>query len=305
MDILIAGATGFVGKALINKLLEDGHKVTALGRSSSKINKIFSHTVTALDWNDFLELPNDDFNKFNLIINLAGAGIADMPWTKARKIELYESRIDSTSTLVSKINHSGKRHKLINASAIGIYQEKIDSEHEYFEDDQIENKTFLSSLVYDWEKEALKVKESNSNLIILRLSIILDSEGGFLKKVTPSIKLGFGAILGDGKQLFPWISLSDLIDFIRYVIKNENIEGVYNVCSSIKTTQEEFFKEVARQLKRPLLFKVPAFILKLVLKDFAKELLLSGQNISNKKLINSGFILKENNLEQAIKKSFR
>ncbi len=308
MKILLAGATGFIGKALVEQLSADDHQISVLGRSKLKIQKLFCNNILAIDWDDFLGLSNEEFNQFELIINMTGAGIADRPWTNARKQEIRSSRIESTKTIVEKINHSHKKHFLINFSALGIYQSDNEAKninsYEHIESEEIHEKNFLSSLVQDWEFEANKVKVSNSRLIILRLSIVLDRSGGILKKLIPPTSLGLGAQLGNGEQPFPWVTLHDLIKLIRHIIKNQSkIDGVFNVCSSDKINQKGFNKILNNVLHRPSLIRIPSPILLFFLGDYAKFLLISGQNASNHKLINKGFCFDYNSLDFALQES--
>jgi len=301
MNILIAGATGFVGQTLVEQLLADKHKITVLGRSTNKIESIFLNNVHAINWAELLEMPNDEFNIYDLIINLSGAGIADKTWSSARKVELRESRIETTKTLVSKINQSTKKHRLINFSAVGIYQQLKPTTHTFEESDKIVCDNFLAQLVSDWEEEAKKLNENKHNLVILRLAIVLERSGGLLKKVLPSSRLGLGTQLGSGDQAFPWVSLHDLIRVIRFLIENENIKGTYNISSPNNTNQKEFTKTLCKVLHRPFIFRAPSSLLNLVLGDFSKLILLSGQNVSSTKIVQSGFKFENTSLEDLLK----
>jgi uncharacterized protein (TIGR01777 family) len=276
-NILIAGGTGFLGRK-IQKLLEsNGHTIKILSRSPKSSNEFYWNPETS-------EIDEKGLNDVQIIINLCGASIGDKKWTKKRKIELFESRIKPTQFLFSKIEQLPHLEMYVTASGVTCYgfqdDTKIYNENDPFGDD------FTSNLVKEWESAADLFK-THCNVVKMRISVVLDNTQGALSKISLPVRFGFGSPLGSGKQMFTWVHINDLTNAFQHVI-NFHLDGVYNIVGGT-TTNEYFTKLLAKALNKPFWMpKVPAFILRLILGELS-VIILKGINVSNQKLIDTGF----------------
>ncbi|TKG95057.1 TIGR01777 family protein [Puteibacter caeruleilacunae] len=271
MKIALSGATGFLGTALKQHLLDLGLEVIPL---------------TRLD----IYAKSKDLSKVlhgcDVVIHLAGANIFRR-WTRYAKQAIYSSRICTTQNIVNAMSILDSEHRpkqLICASAIGIY-ETDSSIHE--ENSQYLRTDYLGELIQEWEKQANSAKDSEVNVAILRTGIVLHHSGGALKKLLPLFKLGLGGKLSSGNQPFPFIALTDYLRAVVHILNNK-LTGVYNLVSPEIITNKEFTKELATKLHRPAIFAVPAFALRLALGEVSKEL-TETPFIKPAALLSSGF----------------
>lgn len=276
--ILISGGSGFVGQSLFNFFKNQNYDVNILSREILKDSK-------KLD--EFIQ--NSD-----ILINLSGANIINR-WSEKYKKLLYKSRIDTTKSLVESIKRVEKKPKMfISTSAVGIY----DNKSRYDENGSLGD-DFLSKLCQDWEKEALKAKNTTTKVSVFRFGIVLGKSGGAFKKMITPFKLGLGGIIGNGKQHFSYIHIEDLLEAYKYIIKNE-FDGIFNLTAPIPTTNYEFTKTLGKVLNRATIFTIPEFILKLIFSEGAK-VLSDGQSAVPKKLLDLGFEFKYKNIEDSLK----
>jgi uncharacterized protein (TIGR01777 family) len=230
----------------------------------------------------------------DVIINLAGAPIIQR-WTKSYKKLLFESRIETTRKLAMALAMMKKKPTVfISASAVGIYPEG----GPYTEETSALDQGFLGSLCQMWELEA-KTAQKHCRLVIFRIGIVLDAKGGALPKMLPAFKLGMGGKIASGKQGFSWIHIADLVNAFDFVINNDNANGVVNLTAPEPLSNAEFTKILARVMKRPALFPVPSFILKLLYGEAAITL-TSGQLVLPGKLKSMGFLFRFPSLEPAL-----
>lgn len=276
--LAITGSSGFVGTSLKKHFESKGYKVIGIKRDELKdINKLTSI-----------------IEKVDVIINLAGANIINR-WTDSYKKLLYSSRIETTKALIEAIKKAKKRPELlISTSAVGIYDNVGCYDEEYFN----YSEDFLASLCKEWENTALQANEYEVRTAIFRFGIVL-GKGGALEKMLPPFKLGLGGTIGDGSQDFSFIHIHDLLNTYEYVILNETCEGTYNLTAPTPTTNFGLTKALGKALHRPTIFPVPSFILSLIFSEGAK-VLTDGQCAKPKRLIDSGFIFKFENIEDAI-----
>jgi len=303
MRILLLGCTGFIGKSLIPRLISEGHELCLISRKNInqlKINYSFEK-IAFLKLNLSKEKSWNDINLLNQlkscegIINLSGEPITDKRWSEEQKLEIENSRINTTLYLMKNLKKNKINPKIIiNASAIGFYGTSLDK---IFDESSPVGEDFLANLCKKWE-EAASQKPFFTRLVILRIGIVLGDNGGALGKMLPIFKVGLGGPIGDGNQWMSWIHIDDLCNIIINGIKDKRYSGIINAVSPKPVKMKEFSSVLANCLKRPNLLPVPGATLKLILGDGAK-LLLEGQNIKSIKL-NNFFKFKYPLLQEAI-----
>jgi len=290
MRILLLGCTGFIGKSLIPKLISQGHELCLISRKNInqlKINSSFEK-IAFLKLNLAKEKSWNDVNLLNqlksceAIINLSGEPITDKRWSEEQKLEIENSRINTTSYLMKNLKKNKIIPKvIINASAIGFYGTSLDK---IFDETSPSGEDFLANLCKKWE-EAASQKPFFTRLIILRIGIVLGVNGGALGKMLPIFKVGLGGPIGDGNQWMSWIHIEDLSNIIVNGLKDKKYSGIINAVSPQPVKMKEFSSMLAKCLQRPNFLPVPGATLKLILGDGAK-LLLEGQKIKSIKLNN-------------------
>ena len=279
--VVIVGGSGFIGTKLTEELLAKGWEVTIVGRSAPKIanKKLVFFRIDRTEEISDAEI----FNDCTAIINLAGASIGKR-WNKEYQQLLYNSRIDTTKSIVAAIaKANSKPNVLINASATGIYGNR--GETVLNENDSI-GFDFLSHLCVDWEKEANEAQNFGVRTVLIRTGNVL-GDGGLLASLSPLFKIGLGGYFGNGKQIMPWIHWKDIVGIYLFAIEN-NIHGAYNACASEQTSQKQLFKAFAKVIHAPFVWSIPYFAAKLALGNFA-DALFESQNISSRKIIDSGY----------------
>lgn len=288
--ILIAGGTGLIGKKLTAKWKSAGHDVRILSRGKTDLEKNIFHYSIEKKEIDPLALEN-----VSVIVNLAGAGIADKRWTKSRVEELYSSRIDSTEFLFEKVKNLSSLKQYISASGIICYG--FDQPEKLFVESDPIGTDILSDITLKWE-QAADLFSSVCPVAKIRISVVLSNEGGALLPISKPVKMGFGAILGNGKQGVPWIHLTDLVSLFD-VAMQQKWNGAYNANAG-NTTNEELTLTIATVLnKRIWLPKVPAFALKLALGRMS-TVVLDGLKADNSKIKSLGMIFKYPELKGAL-----
>lgn len=270
MKIGISGSSGFIGKHLTAYLTEHGHSVVPLKRELWQENS-FQHLVDILEECDAL-------------INLAGASI-NRHWTPQYKQEMFESRIRVTSALVKALKVARKKPGvLLSTSAVGYYP----SEGVYDEQNEVEAQGFLASLCRSWEEEAKKCPPE-TRLVIMRLGVVLALDGGALQEmITPIRWTKVSAILGSGKQAFPWISIQDVCSGVDFLINHEERRGVYNLVSPQQITQKYLARVLSRAYGAWLTLPAPAFLFRLLFGE-RSDVLLKGQLVTPSRLLDAGF----------------
>ncbi|CAB4562104.1 unannotated protein [freshwater metagenome] len=278
MRVLISGATGLIGTELAKQLKELGHTPVRLVRRAPKnTDEIFIDASQG-------KLDFSVMDTIDAVVNLAGATTGKIPWTKKYMKEIVDSRLETTRLLVEAINSSNNPPKvLVSGSASGIYGDRGD---ELLDEDSGKGEGFLSDLAFAWEEEAKKAK---TRVVLIRTTMVMSKKLGALGKLLPLIKLGVGGPLGSGKQWWAWISLEDQARAIIHLIENKQATGAYNITAPEPATCEQIVRALGKALHRPTLFRVPAWLMNLVIGVAAKELLLCSQKMSAEKLISSGY----------------
>jgi uncharacterized protein (TIGR01777 family) len=296
MTILITGATGLIGKELVNSLLSQQHTVHYLTTNVSKIAD--KPNLKGFYWNPQLgKIDESCVYGVEVIIHLAGANIAQR-WTKSYKQEILESRILSSELLFNLLKKSAHQVKqIISASGTAIYPESITQQ--YDETVRQTEDSFLSNVVKKWEASVDAFQRLGIKVCKLRTGIVLSEKGGALPEMVKPIRLGFGAAMGSGKQMQSWIHIEDLVAMYIFAIEKQ-LEGVFNAVSPNPVSNSELTKTIAKVLKKPLwLPNVPEFLMKILLGEMA-YLLFSSKYLSAEKIKSEGFNYKYPDIQSAI-----
>ncbi len=296
MKVFMTGGTGFVGTYLSRELASQGHEVTILTRrdkppapAAAGISFITGDPTQEGPWMG--AAPEHDW-----IINLAGASIFSR-WSEAYKKEVYDSRIRTTRNLVIALAE-GDRHQLFcSTSAVGYYGPRGD---EVLTEDSPQNSYFLAKLSEDWEAEASKAQELGVRVVITRFGIVLGRGGGALGQMAPMFKRFLGGILGSGQQWFSWIHQADHARAFSFIQAHPEIHGPVNLTEPHPVRNWELTRALGQVLHRPTILPAPAFMMRLVLGEFA-DALLTGQRVIPKKLMDAGFRFNFPTIEEALK----
>ncbi|MGB5447171.1 MAG: TIGR01777 family oxidoreductase [Psychromonas sp.] len=290
--ILITGSSGLVGLALTKQLTAQGYSVGRLLRSEQSDQPYWDINRKQLLLKEF---ANPD-----VVIHLAGENIGDGRWSEAKKKKLIDSRILSTKLLVDHFKKTTPAPKLfICASAIGFYgnrgQQKLDETSAAGDD-------FVSQLALQWEESSQAIKQAGTRLVNLRTGIVISKKGGALAKMLLPFKMGLGGQIGSGEQIMSWIDINDMVRAIAFIIENESLEGPVNMVSPNPVSNRVFSQLLAKQLKRPCIFPMPACIVKLLFGEMGDELLLSSTCVLPKKLLEAGFVFHYQKLDESLLK---
>lgn len=296
MTVLITGATGLVGQEIVKQCHAQNIKVHFLTTSKSKL--IDTETYKGFYWNPKAkEIDQKCLEGVRAIINLVGASISKR-WTEAYKKEILESRIKTAELLQDTIRtHNYKVDYVISASAIGIYPWSLTN---YYDEKHTEtSSSFLGQVVEKWEAEVDNFKLLGCKVAKIRIGLVLGKDGGALPEIVKPIKLGVGAVFGNGKHWQSWIHIQDLASLFMFVLQHK-LEGVYNAVAPNAVINNDFTKTAAKILKRPLILpNVPKFIMKIILGEM-HMLLFESQRVSSKKIEVKGFQFKYANLKPAL-----
>lgn len=307
MQRIIAGGTGLIGTALVNHWLNKGYGVSVIGRSKHKINQLFKNRVEGIEWD---LLHPDLFRNSEVVVNLTGASIGDKRWSEARKQEVLKSRIDSTQKLVSNLLSLGNAAPpLFNASAIGVYGLQKESQL-HLPTPLDENSTFdwnsapdfLSYVAREWEKVTHPLNNQGTRVVNMRFGVVLSKEGGALPKLAFPFYFFLGGPVGSGQQPFSWVSIDDLIRAIDFLLGHKAITGPVNIVAPGCVKQKDLAKAIGKVLHRPSFMTTPAFMLKAAFgSEMARELLLEGQHVYPKRLLEAGFEFNYPDIESALR----
>lgn len=292
MKVLITGGTGFIGQALIRSRQPHGVVFTCISRKPDKVKKLFGDSVRAVS-----SLMEVDGERFDAVINLCGEPIADRRWSAARKRLLRDSRLNMTRALVEWMTLSEHKPKVfISGSAIGYYGSHAGDD--LLVETSEGRAGFTHSLCADWEYEALQASALGVRVCVVRTGVVL-GPGGALKKMLPPFRLGLGGPIGDGSQWMSWIHLSDEVRAIEFLLSHHTLQGAFNLTAPEAAQNRDFAATLGAVLKRPARFPLPPFVVQWMLGDGA-ELLLEGQRVFPKRLLDAGFSFNYSKLKDAL-----
>jgi uncharacterized protein (TIGR01777 family) len=299
MRIIIAGGSGFLGRALIHDLQGAGHEVTVLTRYPGRAR--LPTGCQALAWDGRTTAGwGEAMSRAEAVINLTGESLSNWPWTKAQKERFRESRVQAGQALTEAIGAASPRPKVfIQFSGInhyGLQGEPADENTPPGDD-------FLSQLTVVWEGASQEVEALGVRRCVLRTAVVLGRDGGLLGLMALPVRLFIGGRLGNGRQAVPWVHVQDVAGAVRFLLENEATRGVYNLIAPQSTSNSEFYRGLAKALKRPYWFPTPAFLLRLALGEMA-VLIVDGRPARPDRLLKAGYAFRFPRLEEALRGLF-
>jgi uncharacterized protein (TIGR01777 family) len=293
MHILLTGGTGLIGRRLCKHWLAQGHQLTVLSRKPDDVARLCGANVRGIAHFDDIGTQHVD-----AVVNLAGAPIADRPWTRKRKILLWDSRITLTEQLVTWLERrEQKPDVLISGSAVGWYGDG--GERELDENAQPVSEDFASRLCIAWEETAQRAESLGIRVVLVRTGLVLADEGGMLQRLLPPFKMGMGGPIGNGRQWMPWVHIEDQIALIDFLMSRDDARGPYNACAPSPVRNRDFAKTLASVLHRPSFMPMPAVALRVLLGELS-ILLLGGQRARPDRLKEAGFTFRFTDLRAAL-----
>ncbi|MFZ4585203.1 MAG: TIGR01777 family oxidoreductase [Acidimicrobiia bacterium] len=294
MDVAITGSTGLIGSALMEHLLADGHRVMRVVRRTPT-------NSDEMQWDPAAgSIDAGALEGIEVVVNLAGESIAGKKWTPEQKRRILDSRVQGTALLAKTIaDLDSKPRVLVNASAVGVYGNRGDEE---LTEASAPGTGFLSDVVKEWEAAADPAQTAGVRVVLPRTGIVLSPVGGVLKQMLLPFKLGIGGRIASGQQYMSWISLTDEIRALRYLIDTDTMSGPVNLTGPTPVTNAEYTKTLGEVLHRPTLLPTPLFPLKALYGgELVEELLVDGQRVLPKVLETAGFTFEHASLEAALR----
>ena len=291
MDVLVSGATGLIGSALIPELEAKGHKVRRLTRTPRSEGDIH--------WDPEAGTVDGDLAGTDAVVHLAGESIAEGRWTQEKKRRILESRKKGTRLLAEKIAAlSEPPSVMVSVSATGYYG---DRGNELLTEESESGDLFLSEVCREWEAAADPARAAGIRVVHPRLGIVLSTEGGALGATLPIFKLGGGGKVGSGRQYWSWVSLHDVVGAIVHAVATDTLDGPLNVVTPDPPTNAEYTKTLGRVLGRPSFLAVPAVAARVGLGEIADELLLASARVEPTKLEETAYEYRHPELEGALR----
>jgi uncharacterized protein len=291
MKIVVSGASGLIGSALVPALVSDGHEVVRLGRGPSGSD---------VRWNpDEGSLDRHALGGAGAIIHLAGESIAGLRWTRAKKARILDSRVRGTALLARAAGALAEKPRVfVAASAVGFYGNRADV---VVDEQEGPGQGFLADVCRRWEQATLPAADAGIRVVNTRLGVVLSRRGGALSTMLPVFRLGLGGTLGGGRQYMSWIALDDVVGAMRHLLRADGVAGPVNVVAPAPVTNREFTETLRRVLRRPAVLPAPAFALRLLLGEMADEMLLSSTRARPERLTASGYRFQYPALEAALR----
>ncbi|WP_342650543.1 TIGR01777 family oxidoreductase [Pseudomonas sp. REB1044] len=294
MHIVLTGGTGLIGRHLCRRWLSQGHRLTVWSRDPAQVPRHCGEGVRGIARLE--DIASSD--QVDAVVNLAGAPIADRPWTASRRHLLWASRITLTEQLLAWLETREQRPEvLVSGSAVGWYGDG--GERELTEASPPVKEDFASQLCIAWEETAQRAQALGLRVVLVRTGLVLAGDGGFLSRLRLPFKLGLGGPLGDGRQWMPWVHIEDHIALIDFLLQRTDASGPYNACAPEPVRNRAFAKALGRALHRPAILPVPALLLKAGLGELS-TLLLGGQRARPARLLEEGFTFRFDDLQSAL-----
>lgn len=290
-SVLVTGGTGFIGLPLVEALRGHGYQVTVLTRDTEMARWKLPEGVNIVATLDALGAIPD------VLVNLAGEPLAARRWSAETKAFIRDSRIGFTNRLFDFFERKGQfPARIINGSAIGFYGNCSDR---LLDEGMPVGTDFAAQLCRDWELSAKQFEQRGSSLCVLRIGIVLGMNGGALKQMLPAFRLGGGGPMGSGEQYMSWIHIDDMVRLILFVMDQPVITGPVNAVSPQAVINRDFSQILAGVLRRPALFPMPVFVLRLLFGEMADTVLLASQRVLPSRALVSGFEFRYPDLKDA------
>jgi uncharacterized protein (TIGR01777 family) len=299
LRVIIAGGTGFIGKALCRDLLLAGHEVAVLTRDAARARGRVPQGAGITQWSP--EQPDgllQVLSDADAVVNLSGESIGAQRWTSEFKQRLIDSRVNSTRALVQAMRQAKPSPAvLVNASAVGIYGDRGEEE---LTEASPPGAGFLAELAVRWEQAAEEARAAGVRVVKLRIGIVLGEGGGALEKMLLPFRFFVGGPFGSGRQWFPWIHLDDVTGLILHALQDERVDGAMNAVAPGIVRLGEFCKALGRVMRRPCWLPVPGFALRLVAGELGETLLWS-QRVLPQVALQTGYAFRYPQLEEALR----
>jgi uncharacterized protein len=292
MNILVTGASGFIGSALVSFLTTAGHDVTRLVRSQPRPEE------KAVRWDPMAgTIEATALEGVETVVHLAGESLTER-WTSQKKIRIRESRVKGTRLLCESLAQMTPPPKvLVSASAIGYYGDRA---AEILTEESPAGRGFLAEVCRAWEAATEPAVQKGIRVVPLRFGVVLGGAGGALGKMLPPFRMGLGGVLGSGQQYMSWIALDDAVGAIHHAMMTESLQGPVNAVAPNAVTNQEFTKALGKAIGRPTIVPMPAFAVRLIFGEMADELLLASARVQPTKLMASGYTFRYPELEAAL-----
>jgi len=302
MKIIVAGASGFLGRPLSTALAANGHDVVALTRDAGATR--LPDRVRPVRWApDGTAGPwAAEIDGASAIVNLAGESIAAKRWSAGQKRRIVESRVNATHSLVEAVRAAKAPPPVfVSGSAVGYYGPHND---ELVTEETPAGSDFLAGVCVQWEAEAQRASSPRTRVVCMRTGLVLEKDGGALPQMLTPFKLGAGGPLGSGRQYWPWIHRQDWIDLVRWAIHTPDLSGAVNATAPRPVTNADFARALGRAMRRPAFMPAPGFALRLMLGELADALLLSGQRAVPRRAERGGFTFTYPRVDDALQAIF-
>jgi uncharacterized protein len=300
MKIAITGATGYIGRRLVRRLLDEGgNRVLAWSRRAAEARARLAPEVEVVEWAEPVAAPPPagSLDGVDAVIHLAGEPVGQR-WSPQVKARIRESRVNVTRNLVAGIASARVRPPvLVSMSAVGYYGPRGD---EPLDESAAPGKDFLSELCRDWEAEAARAREAGARAVTARMGLVLGPRGGALARMLPFFKMFLGGPLGDGRQWMSWIHVDDALGILLHAVRTEALDGPVNATSPNPVRNAEFARTLGAVLGRPSGIPTPPAALRLLLGEFA-DMLLAGQRVLPRKAEAAGYRYRYPLIETALR----
>jgi len=297
--VLVSGASGPIGKALLPSLRTNGAHITRLVRDNAPPTYSDEQTIP---WHPGQPLSADALSGFDAVIHLAGETIVGR-WTESKKNKIRDSRVIGTRNLAQSLAQAKHRPQIfLCSSAIGYYGNRGD---EALTEESAPGTGFLAEFCQEWEAATHPAAEAGIRTVAIRTGVVLSREGGALAKMLPPFKMGVGGKIGDGRQWMSWIDVQDLVGAIHHILKSDLLYGPVNMVAPRPVTNAEFTQTLASVLSRPAVFAVPAFAVKLLFGEMGETVLLGSQRVEPTQLVSSGYPFRFRDLRASLQNTLK
>jgi len=298
MRVLVSGATGFIGRELCRRLHGD-YEVIALSRDAPKAGALLGEGVSVVEWDARTTSGWAGLVEgAHAVINLAGENVAAGRWTAARKSSIVQSRTDSTAAIVDAVNAARKKPTVVmQASAIGYYGSSGD---ETLDEEAAPGSGFLADVCQEVESLPAQIRSREVRVVTIRTGVVLGMAGGALPKLMMPFRLYLGGHVGTGRQWFSWIGLADEVRAIRFLMERRDADGAFNLTAPEPVPMKQFCQVLGEVLGKPAWTVMPEFLARLGLGEMADEMILTGQRVLPRRLMEAGFQFEHPRLRDAL-----